>query len=371
MLIKTITCHDVYNAGASLQAYALMKYLSDLGHSVEIIDYKPDYLTGHFDLLKVNNPRYRGSPVLSFVYILVHMPRKVSRMGSKRAFDSFRRQYLHLTRETYESNEELSLNLPTADVFITGSDQVWNTSFHNGRDPAFYLDFVKNDSVKASYAASFSTDSIHDQYIDVLKSWISKLNFVSVRETSGLQILENIGFQKGVQVLDPVFLLDKQSWYGMMTQTESGRNSVFLYDVDKSQLASDIAKKFASERKLQICSVFKSHCTNKKIRVMGPLEFLCYIKNAEFVISNSFHATAFAIIFEKEFVVINRKEKINARMRDLLALFGLSDRLVNDVKDIEKLKPIDFEELRKKVVDRTRFSKEYLNEVLSRKGGAR
>lgn len=365
MMIKTITCHDVYNVGASLQAFALMRYLSDLGHDVEIIDYKPDYLSGHFDIFKVNNPRYRGNLALSTAYVLGHMPAKISRMSSKKAFDSFRERYLHLTEDKFESNEDLKRKSPLADVFIVGSDQVWNTSFQNGKDPAFYLDFVKGDAVKASYAASFATETIEDQYIEILNKWLGMLDYISVRETSGLDILRKTGISNGVQVLDPVFLLDSKSWNEMADQRNLGENCVFLYDMDRNKMMADITKTMAFKNNLKICSVFKSPCVRKPIERMGPLEFLGYLKNASFVISNSFHATAFSLMFQKEFVVVNRKEKINTRMRDFLALLGLSDRLVSEVNDIERLAPIDYKEVSKVIKEKTELSKEYLNRVLA------
>ena len=129
MRIKTITCHDVYNAGASLQAYALVTYLRSLGHEAEIIDYKPDYLA-HYRLTGINNPRY-DKPVIRELYTLAKLPgRFKARHGKrKKSFDAFTKEFLPTTKRRYISNDDLKQNPPEADVYFAGSDQIWNCFF--------------------------------------------------------------------------------------------------------------------------------------------------------------------------------------------------------------------------------------------------
>ena len=154
MKIRTITCHDVYNVGASLQAYALQTYLKSLGHDVKIIDYKPDYLSKHYRLDVVGNPKY-DKPFVREAYLLAKLPERLHALPRKKTFDSFTAKHLDLTRR-YTSNEELQADPPEADVFFAGSDQIWNPLFPNGKDPAFYLDFALH-GIRASYAASFAS----------------------------------------------------------------------------------------------------------------------------------------------------------------------------------------------------------------------
>ena len=113
MKICTITCHDVYNVGASLQAYALQTYLKSLGHDVKIIDYKPDYLSKDYRLDIVRNPKY-DKPLLKQAYLLATLPGRLRVLPRKKAFDSFTAKYLDLTRR-YVSNEELKADPPEAD----------------------------------------------------------------------------------------------------------------------------------------------------------------------------------------------------------------------------------------------------------------
>lgn len=366
MKVKTITCHDVYNSGASLQAYALMKYLEEKGNEVEIIDYKPDYLSNHYKLGVVANPKYERNLILKIAYLTLKFPGRVLALKNKKKYDEFRSNYLKITKRRYVSNDELKNNPPQADVFICGSDQIWNSKFNNGKDPAFYLDFVPKGRIRAAYAASFATDSIEESVRDITKERISKLDYIGVREVSALNILENLGINNGVQVLDPVFLLDKYQWEKLTYPINKNEKYIFVYDFDGNNLIKDIAMKIAKEKNLKIYTVFKSSYSDKVIKRMGPIDFISYIKNAEFVISNSFHGTAFSIIFEKQFAVVNRKEAINTRMRDLLSILKIENRLISENYNFNNLiNDVDYKEVNKYLRERLEVSKTYLDRVTS------
>ena len=366
MKIKTITCHDVYNSGASLQAYALMNYLQQKGNDVEIIDYKPEYLSKHYKLGVITNPKYEKNLILKITYLILKFPERILALRNKKKYDLFKDNYLKITERRYISNEELKRNLPEADIYICGSDQIWNSKFNNGKDPAFYLDFVPENKIKASYAASFATDSIDEKMRDIVRERISRLDYVGVREISALNILDDLNIKQGVQVLDPVFLLDKYQWEKLTYEVSKNEKYIFVYDFDGNELIKDIAIKMANEKNLKIYTVFKTDYSDRAIKRMGPLDFISYIKNAEFVISNSFHGTAFSIIFEKQFVVINRKESINTRMRDLLSILNISNRLINENYNFNNIiAKIDYEIVNKNLNKKVRTSKQYLDIILS------
>lgn len=368
MKICTITCHDVYNSGASLQAYALMKYLQDKGNDVEIINYKPNYLSNHYKLNIVANPKYERNVVLKTLYLALKLPGRVLALKNKKKYDEFREKYLKITEKKYTSNEELKNDPPYADVYICGSDQIWNSKFNNGKDPAFYLDFVPKGKIRAAYAASFATESIDNELKDVVKARINKLNYIGVREVSALDILDDLDIKGGIQVLDPVFLLNKSQWNNLTYKFSKKEKYIFVYDFDGNDLIKEIAIKIAKKKNLKIYTVFKSNYSDKVIKEMGPIDFISYIKNAEFVISNSFHGTAFSIIFKKQFIVINRKEDINTRMRDLLEILSISNRLINENYNFNSIiNPINYNEVDKRLTKKIDLSKNYLDNVLSSK----
>lgn len=368
MNIKTITCHDVYNAGASLQAYALSEYLIQQGHDVEIIDYKPEYLSRHYKFSVIYNPVF-NKPIIKQLYLIANFPKRIFRYFSKRKvkFDKFKKEILKVTEQRYNSFEELNLSCPEADVFIAGSDQIWNPLFENGKDPAFFLDFVPSDKLKISYAASFAVDELSNSDAKRILPWLKDFDLISVRERSAVKILNQLGFDNVLQVCDPVFLLDRNHWLSFCkARNDSFEKYILVYDFDENHFVQSVAEKYAKEFGVKIYSVFKSNYADKSLNNIGPLEFVNYIKNASFVISNSFHATAFSLIFNKEFFVVNREENINTRMMDLLDNVGLTDRLVYCKEDaISFNQKIRWQSVNTKLLESVKSSKKYLENALS------
>ena len=274
MKIKTITCHNVYNAGASLQAYALAEYLNSIGHECQIIDYKPDYLK-HYKLSGVSNSRY-DKPVLRELYNMAKFPGRLKAKYSnkKKEYDRFTADFLPTTTETYTSNEELKSNPPEADIFFAGSDQIWNSFFNNGKDPAFYLDFAPLGTVKASYAASFATENIVTELKPQIKEWLSNMDYISVRESSGLNILNDLGIQEAVQVLDPVFLLPKEKWESIIEYTAGNDSYILLYDFDKNEQLGLAARELAHKNGWKVYSYLDNPYCDRCFKNAGPRAFI-------------------------------------------------------------------------------------------------
>lgn len=363
MQIKTITCHDVYNTGASLQAYALVAYLNQLGHEAEIIDYKPDYLSNHFSLTLVPNRRF-DRPVIRQMYLSAKLPGRLKERNSKRKknFDQFRERYLPLTKR-YQSLEELKRNPPQAQLYLAGSDQIWNTTFQNGRDAAFYLTFAPKNSVKASYAASFATEQIEPNWQKTVREWIKQLDFISVRESSGLQILDQLGIHGAQHVLDPVFLLNRSDWENLCGGQPGTEPYLFVYDFDRSLEMRAIAEQLAAARGLKLYTLQDLGYGDRNFAEAGPLEFLTLIRHASVVLSNSFHATAFSMLFEREFWVMNRQERINTRMRDLTESVGLANRLIAEKEQVTE-DEIDYAVVRTQLQRYVNSSRAYLDMVI-------
>lgn len=366
MKICTITCHRVYNHGASLQAYGLMKYLKNSGHDVEIIDYRPEYLSNHYRLSNVANPRWEKNRLLKWTYLTLKLPGRLLSLRRKKAFDRFDKKYLSITDTCYRTNDELKQKPPAAEAYICGSDQIWNSLHKNGKDPAFYLDFVPSQKIKASYAASFATDSIAEPLKRVVKERVERLDGIAVREKSGVKILKELGIHRAITVLDPVFLLDQTEW-DKISSGSYKEDYILIYDFDNSELI----KKIALE--LKQLTGYKIYCVNpgkqkyadKMFRYVGPDSFISLIRDAKFVVSNSYHAAVFSLIYEKDFVIVNRTEAINTRMRDLLDDLNLNSRLTNNEYKIEELlKKIDYSVVKEMIKTKIMSSKSYLDQLL-------
>lgn len=326
--ILTLTCHNVYNHGATLQQLALLKQLEAMGFEAETINYTPDYLNQHFKWTKVSNSMFAKNIILKVVYWVLKFPSNLWNRQRKWRFDAFESKTLRIHPGKYTSNEALKNNLPEADAYICGSDQVWNSYFQNGKDPAFYLDFVPQDKLKISYAASFAIDAIDPNLQDFVREKISRLDWVSVREASGVQLVQDLGIENVTQVLDPVFLVEPAYWETFVKPFTA--RYIFVYDFDTNATLREFALQQAKARGLQIYTVNNNiRYADKNFYMHGPAVFLSLVHGAELVLTNSFHALSFSLIFQKPFMVFNRAEKINTRMRDLLVLFNLEYLLVD------------------------------------------
>ncbi|WP_159020235.1 polysaccharide pyruvyl transferase family protein [Algibacter sp. L3A6] len=367
MNIKTITCHEVYNYGASLQEYALLAYLEKLGHNTETIHYKPAYLCDRYNFWYIGNKKFEKYLLTKIMYIIIKLPQRLRFLRRKKNFDNFSAKHIKSTKSLYRTNEELKRNLPEADIYICGSDQIWNSFFQNGKDPAFYLNFVPQNKLKISYAASFAIEKLEDNIKEFVKTNISNLHHISVRESSGKTILEDLEIKNVTQVLDPVFLLNKQEWFKLENNLKIKEDYIFIYDFDSNPSIKEMAERVRQKTGWKIISVNENiKYADKNFWHKGPSSFLNLIKDAKFVISNSFHAVAFSIIFEKDFVVFNRTSNINTRMRDLLDSIKLNNLLILDTDMIEnhELNSINYSVVNKYLNNLINSSKTFLEDAI-------
>ena len=370
MRIKTITTWADYNYGASLQAYALLTYLQKQGHDARLIKFLPPYQTRMYDYMWVN-PESKASRywVTRWAYRAAKFIQRMTTLGRKKVFDEFNFKTLDTTAETYRSYEELCANPPEADLYIVGSDQVWNVLYDAGRDPSFYLEFVKHGR-KASYAASFSYLDVDEANRKRIAASLSKFDGVAVREYQGKDLLQDMGIE-GTWVLDPVFLLPLSEWDRLAAETDaavyaSSDKYVLIYDFEGNDDLKTFAQEYAGRHGLKIYAITDKYplaYADKNFKAAGPKEFVRMIAGCEAFISNSFHGTAFSIMYHKPVFVFNRKRhKVNSRMESLLTLFELKDCVVNDNTDKNQLmdRTFDWERIEDIRKERLAVSVEYL-----------
>ena len=345
MKIRTITCHHVYNYGASLQAYALIQFLREQGHDAAIIDYNPWYHRDRYNPFWINKEEkgvraklYKYLPFLAFIIqpIIFFKSGNFRTWGRKKRFDQFEKKYYKLTESKYKDISDLRINAPAADIYIAGSDQIWNTYTHNGTDSAYYLDFGDKSTRRIAYAASFATNDLKAECIPMVRRKLDRFNNISIREEGGVKILENVLSLKGEHVLDPVFLLEKKQWSDVCNSARKyklqGNGYILVYDFLGNDMSMiDFIKDLSLKKGCPIVSINDFHLNKYadiNINDAGPLEFLSLIRNSAVVICSSFHATAFSIIFEKDFFTFSLKGFNNSsRMTDFLGIIGLEDRL--------------------------------------------
>lgn len=368
MKIKTLTTYNVYNYGASLQAYALMKYLQDKGHEVEIINYQPEYLRRKYDYKWVN-PESKMSKYLvtRFAYRIMKYLQRQTTLKRKKAFDQFTNNSLKQTSIKYLNYSELKKNPPEADLFIVGSDQIWNVFYETGRDNAFFLDFVTKGK-KASYAASFSYTNIDDNNKTRIKNLLKDFSAISVREYHGVNILSEIGIDSK-WVLDPVFLISKNEWKTFIPAYNKKEKYLLIYDFEGNTSLKKFAIDYAKEYDLKIYSINDTYprlYADKNFNGAGPIEFLTMIYHCDAFISNSFHGTAFSIIFNKPVFVFNRhRHKVNSRMESLMTIFQLKECIEPDSSQIKYINNyFDFKKINQILDSERNKSLNFINALL-------
>ena len=370
MKINTLTTYDVYNYGASLQAYALQQYLMDLGYEVEIINYQPDYLTRKYNYKWVNpESKLSRYAITRAAYRVMKFLQRQTTLGRKRVFDAFNHQILKETPMRYTSYKALVYNPPQADCYIVGSDQIWNVFYETGRDPAFFLEFVKQGH-KASYAASFSYLDIDAENKARIKKSLETFDAVAVRESHGLDILKSMGIE-GTWVLDPIFLLPIEQWKQLMMPNVPKEDYLLIYDFEGNKELKRFAKEYARRHHLKIYVIADTYpllYADRNFMKAGPREFVSMIYHCKAFISNSFHGTAFSIMFNKPVFVFNRhRHKVNSRMESLMTLFGINQCILDNPEKWEKAYdyPFDYEQINHIKQRELIKSKAYLDNLLN------
>ncbi len=310
MKTLTITLHDTDNCGSSLQAFALQQFLLKNGIENEIIDYTPQYL------------KYNGSKIRAFAKkVLFFFPT----IKKDRKFKLFKKEHLKVTTEKYFTLEELKNAKLTADCFITGSDQLWNDTFMCGRDPAYYLGFT--DENKVAYAVSLGKEKVSLENKKTIATFCSNYKWISVREPSSIAEVSSVTKVPVKHVCDPVFLNTRSTYSAIARKVKVSDKYILVYlaqAVDKEAMNLMLA---CLKEKLNCKTILIGTCVKKckcdvHLKSASPEEFLYLIENAEYVISNSFHATMFSLIFQKQFSTLLPKDN-SARIVSVLEDLGL------------------------------------------------
>ncbi len=352
MRVNIITKHSAYNFGAMLQAYALSEKVSELGADCSIID------------LRQKKP----APVSSWlspsgaIKNLAFYLHKKEILDGYQKFETFIKNYTKT--EKYDSSWDLRKEIPDADVYISGSDQVWNPLDIND---AFYLRFVPKDKIRASYAASMGISYIPEGAKNIIKEYINDFDYISVRENTGKEMLSEIT-DKDINVnVDPVFLLDEDRWKSVGKKPDLNKPYILCYVLYRPVWLNGWLKKLHKKTGKQIVVVttdaYRNIYHNKIIRNAGPFEFLGLLQNADFVVSTSFHGVALSIANKRPFyAAIN--ENAPSRISDLLSLMKLEDRIISEKTDTV-LCDLDYEEANKIIEAEREKSVNYLKQLIT------
>ena len=310
--IGILTFHRASNYGAVLQAYALQKVISDMGRDALIVDYRCRTVEeGHrpWGLFK----RHRFPVVLLRCLVAAR---------KDMLFGAFRRKHLVLSEQM--SADDLEKRGDEYTLFVTGSDQVWNDTF-SGMDPVYMLTFADQNQ-RYSYACSLGFDSFPEGTEQIYRERLAGMQCISVRENRAVDLIGQLGYASRVD-LDPTLLLCRSKWEKLMKAPDYPEPFILVYTVNEDIHLLEAARRLSEKTGVKILYLNNQYKKNRditRIRYSTPEEFVGWFAGAEYVFTNSFHGTAFAVIFQKKLKVeLETAKKFNVRSRDLLMNCGL------------------------------------------------
>jgi hypothetical protein len=312
-----------------LQAYAFCNAIESLGHVAKIIDFVPERYAKDASLIVT--VRKGLSNIINYGNYQL----------KRKRIAAFREKYFKLTDQRYTTVEDIERNPPVFDAYICGSDQIWNPELFGVLSP-YFLDFVSDtNAIKSSYAASFGKEFLDASFRDLIGQYLRRLQYISVREASGKDIVREVSGREATEVMDPVFLVAAHDWEALLGHpSPSPCPYILLYSMESSEPLLDSARYLAERYQTQVIHLSwgmkKDPGIDRVINNAGPLEFIELIKSASYVCTNSFHGTAFSIIFRRPFVVVPHKSR-NTRITGLLEKLELTSQMVTDNHSLHQL----------------------------------
>lgn len=389
--IGIITFQAAWNCGAVLQCAALKKVLERMGHNVCVIDYVPDYQRKKYQ--KYPNPftaalneihKQKNSSVINkgktaakaVVKTLLNYIPGSSHLTRKEKFDSFSRAHLNKTR-TYTSLKDLQDHPPKCKVYVSGSDQVWNPSLTNGIDGAYYCDFGGQDIKRVGYAISACELDVQADH-DKLKPMVSRFDHLALREVEMQSQIEGI-YGKDVNIcVDPTLLMGAEDYKEFEANCESEKPYILVYAfaAEKSRARLfKLIRQVQDRYHLPVKVIYGPNKWPMEVELVQPRncpspgEFLSSIKNAAFVVTDSFHATVFSILYQRPFYTMTVAGR-GSRVAEMLEKLGLKSRLVTPETNLDELidESIDHDLVNEKLSALRKASLAYLADAVRIEG---
>ncbi|WP_320041038.1 polysaccharide pyruvyl transferase family protein [uncultured Desulfobacter sp.] len=340
MKTGTITFHCSHNFGSTLQTFALQTVLVKNGIDNTVINYVYEFDMRNYSLFRkhlyLKNPKSLLADIIRFNI----------RRRRKKNYEAFIAKHIKMTIKEYRSCEDMRELTDQYDTFIAGSDQIWNASCTAGVVPAYFLDFVEGSGAHTvAYSPSIGHAEIQPKYQDDFKKYLKNINIISVREKSTIEEVKKLTAKPVVSVMDPTLLLCAKEYEAVMVPVDAPFKYIFYYVLEPNFEMDNYVRSLSEKYKLKV--IYFSHKKTSfphgelSIFPYGPGEFLYLIKNASYVVTNSFHASIFSVLFRKKFITYTTKLSY-PRMIDFLGSLGLSERINNEAVRIQD--PIDYEE---------------------------
>lgn len=358
--VGIVTFHTANNYGAVLQTYALQNYIEDnLNYNVSIIDL-------HTSFHDRDNKIFRNSSsnkIKSFIKDAITLFYLRDLYKKRKSFELFRSKFLHLTKHCYKTEHDFLYNIEYFDFYISGSDQVFNPTVKHSE--CYYLNFRTTlKGKKIAYAPSFGINTFTEGEKKKIVEYIKGYSALSCREKEGAAFLSSLTGINVPQVCDPVFLLNKEEWKKIAVYPKIQSPYIFVYDLNGGHKLIELAKKIsiANNNIPIICAtghIFDRYKTVKSLYNVGPCELLGLIKNADFVVTDSFHGTSLSLIMNTKIISYIATKHTSSRISSLMNVLGIGSQMIYDVETFD-FKNIIFHDYDEKLKCYISKSKEFL-----------
>ncbi len=338
--VSVITLQNIKNYGSMLQAYATQELLRENGFEVEIVDYTRPIAKFWNHILGYSA---KDNMVLKILKTIILIPTEIRYAFLWRYFT---KKHLCISPLSYTSNEELKANPPIADIYCSGSDQVWNSGWNGGLLREFFLDYVPKDKPKYALASSVGMSSFNDSEKIELKKLLESFSAISVRETSAVEMIKGLGIKEVFAVIDPTLTMDSLFWRKLTSSHKRKRPYILIYQLGKDPRVDEFAR-FVKDKTgcdvVRICIRYDNIIRyGKSIMIPSFQHFLSLFDNASYIVTDSFHATCFSINFNKKFWCI-LPDKYQGRIVDLLTMVNEKSRIVPaDYSHLDIEKEVDY-----------------------------
>lgn len=356
-----ITVHVGQNFGSNLQTIATCEVLKKIGYNPLVVNYIPKRVARN------NYWREAFKNPIKLCWRMIYAPLFYKNL---RIYENYLSQHCALTQPIYDE-DIFSQKCPVADVYITGSDQVWNSKHNQGFNKRYFWDGVSKAAKKIAYASSFGVESLPEDEYPIVKALLKSYHAISVRESSAKAIVESMGLN-AEHVLDPIFMLDRDQWQAFMSPRLVEEPYLLMYVpyniVDKTALYQ-LARTISKAKGLKVVTFSwdygKEYLADITMRFANPGDFLSLMYHADYVITNSFHGTAFSINLNKQFSVY-MPSGFGTRIVSILQLCNLEHRLVNEYSDQSFVEDvIDYNTVNSILDEQRKIVNQFLTEALA------
>ena len=353
--VGVITFHNYDNYGAILQSYALQKRLRQLGTDAEIIDYNCSYISNPFSIETLKKKGF-----FNYMYGVIGHICYIPRSFRCNRF----RKHLRYSEPMTSANRDAMGE--KYDAYIAGSDQVWDYKLTDF-DQTYFLDFVKPGHKKYSYAASIGENLPPEALCGAYKDLLEGFDRIIVREPYGADVVEELIGRRPEVACDPTLLLSGEEWAKVSVRPRTKKKYILVYQLGISTKLVEFVRQLQKETGLKVIYITFPlvgliQCSLKL--TIGPREWIGLFKNAEYVVSDSFHGAVFAILFNKKFFVMTKGHHRNRRVEELLQLTGLEHRAVEEACDQHLTEEIDFTFANRQIQEYRRSSTEKLRSLV-------